>query len=361
MNTEKTDITGLSRAKLGEYLSTNFQVPAYRSRQMIQWIHRQRVTDFDAMTDFSKKLREELKEKCLISRPEKAEVLLSKDGSRKYLFKLTDGMQVESVFIKQEKRNTLCISSQVGCAIGCRFCMTGTMGLTRNLTAAEIIGQVLAVQDDVVERGDDPERDSFSNIVFMGMGEPLHNVENVFEAARLLNDNLGHNFSSRKVTISTSGLVPAIDRFGEENIPANLAISLNATTDEVREKLIPINKKWPLETLLGALRRFPLKAGKRITIEYVLLKDVNDTDADLKRLPGLLRDIPSKINLIPYNENTGLGFYPPDRDRIGLWQETLLSKGMNATIRWSKGQDIAAACGQLVTESSRKKKLDIVQ
>jgi 23S rRNA (adenine2503-C2)-methyltransferase len=311
------------------------------------------------MSNISKEVRVRLAERYRIFRPELAEAQQSSDGSRKYLFRMDDGSMVESVLICQPTRYTLCVSSQVGCAIGCRFCRTGLMGLTRHLRTAEIVGQVLAVQDDIAQRraeGDltAPEN-GFQNIVFMGMGEPLHNFDNVVRAVKLLNDELGFNFSSRKITVSTSGLVPAIQRFGASGAGANLAVSLNATTDEVRDEVIPINKKWPIAELLAALREYPLKSRKRITIEYVMLRGINDRDEDLERLPQLLRGIPVKINLIPYNSNTGLGFFPPERSTIGKWQDTLLGKGLNATIRWSKGQDISAACGQLATESARRK------
>ena len=208
---------------------------------------------------------------------------------------------------------------------------------------------MLAVQDDAAELGE-----VFNNIVFMGMGEPLHNYDNVMRALRLLNDELGHDFSYRKVTVSTSGLVPAIERFGQEGAPASLAVSLNATSDDVRSQLIPINKKWPIEKLMSTLRELPLNSNRRITIEYVMLAGVNDTKDDLARLPGILKDVPCKINLIPYNENAGLGFKRPSRDHIAKWQDRLLSRGFNTTVRWSKGEDIDAACGQLATANEAK-------
>lgn len=358
------EILGRDRNELAAELKATLGLEPFRARQLIQWLYRERHTSFSGMTNISREVREKLERTYSIFRPEVETSLLSQDGSRKFLFRLRDGMKVESVLIKQPARYTLCISSQVGCAIGCKFCRTGLMGLTRHLESAEIIGQVLAVQDEIerlralAQSGEDigtvPEQ--FQNIVFMGMGEPLHNYDNMSRAVRLLNDELGCNFSSRKITVSTSGVVPAIERFGAEELPANLAISLNATTDQVRTEVIPINKKWPLDQLLQTLRAFPLKGRRRITIEYVMLKGVNDTADDLARLPKLLRGIPSKINLIPYNQNTGLGFYPPDRATIDHWQNTLLQKGLNATIRWSKGEDISAACGQLATEAMRKKR-----
>ena len=356
----KRDLLNYPRQALEQELQETLGLEPYRGRQLVRWLHKFRVTDFEAMTDIAKSVREKLVENYFISRPQVETVQQSKDGTRKYLFRVADGSMVESVLIKQPKRYTLCVSSQVGCAIGCKFCRTGLMGLTRHLQTAEIIGQVLAVQDDVArlqkEQPDMPELpDQFQNIVFMGMGEPLHNLQNVIGAVKLLNDPLGLDFSARKITVSTSGLVPAIEEFGNSGAGANLAVSLNATTDEVREKLIPINRKWPLEKLLGALRSYPLKKGRRITIEYVMLKGINDSPADLKRLPRLLHGIPSKINLIPYNQNTGLGFEPPASSIVFKWQRELLDMGLSSTIRWSKGIDIDAACGQLSTASSRKK------
>ena len=339
------DLLNFDREGLQDELVQNFGLESFRARQIISWLYKRRLTDIEQMTDISKQVRETLLQNFSISRPKPVQVQKSKDGTRKYLFELEDGSRVESVLIAQATRYTLCVSSQVGCAIGCKFCRTAQMGLKRHLQTAEIIGQVLAVLDDV-----DAER--FYNIVFMGMGEPFHNIDNVIRTVKILNDPLGLDFSARKITVSTSGLVPAIKKFGESKAGANLAISLNATTDEIREKIMPINKRWPLEDLTAALREYPLKKGRRITIEYVLLKDVNDSDADLARLPKLLRGIPVKVNLIPYNENTGLGYYPPSLQRINYWQETLLGKHINSTIRWSKGDDISAACGQLATAPS---------
>lgn len=348
----KSQILNYTLPSLAEELVTKHGIESFRAQQIFNWIYPRRLGSFEAMTNIAKDLREKLAENYEIFRPSFDSIQQSKDGTRKYLFGLKDGSQVESVLIKQPKRYTLCVSSQVGCAIGCTFCRTGLMGLKRNLEAYEIVAQVLAVRDDIVRlEKENPETapDIFYNIVFMGMGEPLHNFDNVVRAICILNDNLGLDFSGRKITISTSGLVPAIKKFGESEAQANLAISLNATTNEVRTKLIPINKKWPLEVLLAALREYPLKRRKRITIEYVMFKDVNDTKDDLARLPGLLKDIPSKINLIPYNLNAGLGFFPPERKTIDYWQKSLLDKGLTTTVRWSKGDDISAACGQLAT------------
>jgi len=342
------DLLDFSREELAQELTQSHGLEKFRSRQLISWIYRRRLREFEPMTDMSKVVRETLANNYFMSRPERDTLQVSKDGTRKYLFKLEDGSQVESVLIEQPTRHTLCVSSQVGCAIGCKFCRTGLMGLKRHLKTSEIIGQVLAVLED-------PEAKDFTNIVFMGMGEPFHNIDNVIRAVTILNDPLGLDFSARKITVSTSGLVPAIEKFGASEAGANLAVSLNATTDEVRTKLIPINKKWPLPVLLNALKNYPVKRGKRITMEYVMLRDVNDTEADLRRLPKLLKGIPAKINLIPYNENAGLGFYAPLEKQVYYWQRSLLDMGMNSSIRWSKGMDIDAACGQLSTKAKEKR------
>jgi len=352
-------ILNFDREELALELVESLGVKPFRAKQVVQWIYKRRVKDFSEMTDINKELREQLSQAYEIYRPEINTVQLSKDGTRKYLMKMADGAMVETVLICQPKRYTLCISSQVGCAIGCKFCRTGLMGLSRNLETHEILGQVLRVQDHIDELQANPppgERipEQFLNIVFMGMGEPLHNFDNVMRAAKLLNDGLGSNFSKRKVTISTSGLVPKIREMGKLNIPVALAISLNATTNESRDSLIPINKKYPLEDLLGALREFPLNGKMRVTFEYVMLHGVNDSLEDLARLPKLIRGIPSKVNLIPYNENAGLGFKGPPEEWVHRWQKNLLDQGINATVRWSKGQDIGAACGQLATASSRR-------
>lgn len=352
--TDREDILNYDREELEEKLSSAYGYRPYRARQLFNWIYKKGARSFSEMSNISKDSRDELQKGFQIFRPEIKTVQQSVDGTRKYLFSLPDGKEIESVLIKQPKRYTLCVSSQVGCAIGCKFCRTALMGLVRNLSTAEIVSQVLAVKDDIrkISEKENVELD-FYNIVFMGMGEPLHNFDNVTRAIRILNDELGLHFSARKITLSTSGLVPAIEKFGKDKAEANLAVSLNATTNKSRESLIPINKKWPIEKLLATLREYPLKKGKRITFEYVMLRDVNDTKEDLKRLPGLVKDIPCKINLIPYNENAGLGFYAPTRENVDYWQKTLLSKGLNATVRWSKGDDISAACGQLASESIR--------
>jgi len=277
---------------------------------------------------------------------------ISKDGTRKYLLELDNGDLIESVMIKQPRRMTLCVSSQVGCAMGCTFCRTASMGLKRNLRASEMVRQIVTVIEDAKNFGD-----MFQNLVFMGMGEPLHNLSQLLQALRILADDRGLGISGRRVTVSTSGLVPGIDKLAASGVEVNLAVSLNATSDEVRSKLMPINRRYPLRALMEALKRFPLKPRKRFTLEYVLLSGVNDNEADIVRLPRLLHGVRAKINLIPYNTNAGLGYEPPPRERILYWQERLLSKGIETSIRWSRGLDIQAACGQLVSSSKGKKGL----
>lgn len=344
---ETVDFFNHSRQSLEGILSERFSMRPFRAEQVFQWVYRHKQIDPVLMTNISKVARERLAHGFEFPRAtiEKCEV--SRDGTRKYLFRTNKGNLVESVMIKQPTRMTLCISSQVGCGMGCKFCRTGEMGFLKNLTTSEIVQQVVGVSDDASARWND----SFSNIVFMGMGEPLHNYANVREAVRILTDPQGLAIAPRKITVSTVGLVPRIIEFGQE-VQACLAVSLNATTDEVRSKIMPVNQRFPLEQLLGALREFPLTGRKRITIEYVMLAGVNDSEGDLKRLPRLLHGIKAKVNLIPYNENAGLGFKSPSRDKVARWQAHL-SKTIDTTVRWSKGQDISAACGQLATQAGR--------
>jgi 23S rRNA (adenine2503-C2)-methyltransferase len=357
---QKQNILDFTRAELAADLSQTLSLEPFRAKQLTRWVYRCRALDFGVMTDIAKEVRLALAEHYEIGRLEAKTVRLAEDQTRKYLFALADGELIETVLIRQPARWTLCVSSQVGCALGCKFCRTGEMGFKRNLLASEIVGQVLAVKDDIAagretESSNTVPRD-FSNIVFMGMGEPLHNLEQVIRAVFILNDNLGLNYSARKITVSTSGLVPAIKQFGQSGAGANLALSLNATTDEVRTDLMPINRTWPIAPLLAALRDYPLKKGRRITIEYVLIHGVNDTPQDLRRLPQLLRGIPVKVNLIPYNGNPATGLVAPPAEHVLSWQEALLDAGVNSTIRWSKGLDIDAACGQLATSYKNQKR-----
>ncbi|OEU60831.1 MAG: 23S rRNA (adenine(2503)-C(2))-methyltransferase [Desulfuromonadales bacterium C00003094] len=330
------DIKNLTQEELIEFLS-GLGKERFRASQIMRWIYGRDVCSFDDMTDLAKVLRLELQQRAYVSNLQPEAVEQSCDGTRKYLFRLTDGQSVETVRIPMEAgRATLCISTQVGCAMGCSFCHTGSFGLVRNLTTAEIVNQVCA-----------PRRDGpIQNLVLMGMGEPLDNLENVIKALQIFYQPEGLDFSPRKVTLSTAGLIPEMLDLGRR-IRFNLAVSLNATTDEVRDQLMPINRRYPLKELMAACRAYPLAPRQRITFEYILIRDVNDSDQDAKRLVGLLHGIRAKINLIPYNEHSGSPLKAPTARRIEAFQTYLLSRDMIAIRRASKGQDISAACGQL--------------
>lgn len=347
-----------SREALAELLAVKYQEKSFRAQQLFEWIYRHRVTDFDQMTNISSDFRQELKETFRFDEAETKERHLSNDGTIKFLFKVPSGVEVESVLIKQDNRKTLCISSQYGCGMGCKFCSTGTMGFLGNLTTADILAQVNAVLSDCIERDD-----SFQNIVFMGMGEPLHNFKAVVPALQILTDTAGLNFAPRRITVSTVGLVPAIKKFSAVDIGVNLAVSLNATDNQVRSKIMPINDRFPLEVLLQTLRDYSdehASKRKKITIEYVMLKGVNDRDEDLRRLPKLLKNIKCKVNLIPYNENADLGFSTPSNNHVYRWFNHLKNH-FDTTIRWSKGQDIKAACGQLISTKKKATKDQITK
>ena len=322
-------------------------LPAFRGRQLFTWLFARRAQDFGTMTNLPKALRQAMEGEFDISRPKVDQCQVSTDGTRKYRFLAADNTAFEAVYIpevaKGAKTNTLCVSSQSGCAVGCKFCFTASLKRNRNLNPGEIVGQVLAVRDDVAALGEDAR---VTNIVFMGMGEPLLNYASVTQAVHILLDPNGADFSSRRITISTSGIVPRIYDLGRD-VPSQLAISLNATTDEVRTKIMPINKKWPLAELTAAMRAYPLKRGRRITVEYVLLGGLNDSLEDAARLPVLLKDIPCKINLLPLNPHDRTPFTPPSRNSVMRFQESLWKAGFNALVRTPRGQDIAAACGQL--------------
>ncbi|MCC6503542.1 MAG: 23S rRNA (adenine(2503)-C(2))-methyltransferase RlmN [Deltaproteobacteria bacterium] len=312
----------------------------YRAEQIFKWVFFRRAASIDQMTDISKAFRERLKEEYEIGANKVLEVKRSVDGTRKFLSELEDSSRIESVLIAEGDRLTLCVSSQAGCAMGCKFCMTGVTGFTRNLTLSELTGQVFSA----FELLEGEER--ITNIVLMGMGEPLANYDNVLKFIGVLTSNMGFNFSHNKVTLSTAGLVPAIKRFGLEG-NVNLAVSLNATTDEVRDKLMPINRKYPLDELMAALRRYPLKSRKYITIEYVLISGVNDTDDDARRLASLLRSVPCKVNLIPFNAFPGSAFKSPAPERVERFHYIIKQSGYTVIVRLSKGAEIQAACGQL--------------
>jgi len=339
-SSKKTDIKELTIDQLVLWLESKDLEP-YRAVQILKWIYLRQADTFDIMTDVGKEIRELLSRHFSIALLEKARIETSQDGSKKYLFKLNDGKYVESVLIPEKDHYTLCISSQVGCAQGCRFCLTARGGFVRNLTRGEIINQVR----DVSKCLDDPKR--LTNIVLMGMGEPLANYSNVVSAVNTITDSdTGLGFSSRRLTISTAGLTPKLSDLGRDTT-VNLAISLNATDNKSRNMLMPINRKYPLEKLLDACAEYPLKPRRKITFEYILIKGVNDSIKDAKRLVKLLRPIRAKINLIPFNAYEGSEFNRPEESVILSFKEILNKNNYTAMIRHSKGQDISAACGQL--------------
>lgn len=330
------DLKSLTLPQLEQFLA-EMGKEKYRSRQLLRWIYQKGVCDFDRMTDLAKSFREQLKERARISRLQAETVEQSSDGTRKYLFRLDDGETIEAVRIPMEdRRSTLCISTQVGCAMGCRFCMTGSFGLTRNLRSEEIINQVCAALED----------GPVNNIVFMGMGEPLHNLDQVISALEILYLDDGLGYGTRRVTLSTCGLVPEIRELSSR-IKVQLAVSLNATTDALRDQLMPVNRRYPLAQLLAACRDYTRVSGQRVTFEYILIKEVNDSLADAGRLVKLLHGIRCKVNLIAYNEHDAGEFRTPAEAVVRTFQDYLLQRHIVATLRAGKGQDIAAACGQL--------------
>ena len=333
------DIKNFTEEQFVRWLG-QYGIAPYRAGQVLRWIYHRGVHSFSEMTDISKGLRNFLSERLAISRPQTEQVQTSKDGSRKYLFRLKDGQHIESVLIPEPGHRTLCISSQVGCGMGCKFCLTGRGGLVRNLEPSEIISQVCAVRDDL----QDPS--SLTNIVFMGMGEPLANYNSVVQAIRTITANNGLQFSNRRVTLSTAGLAPRIDDLGRD-VRVSLAVSLNAADNTTRNKLMPINRTYPIEMLLSACRTFPLPSRRTIMFEYVLIAGVNDTPMDAERLAELLRPMRAKINLIPFNPYEGTEFRRPEEGSILSFQKVLLDRHYTAIIRYSKGGDIGAACGQL--------------
>ena len=319
--------------------------PAWRGGQLFEGLYRQRWTRWEAFSSLSKPLRSRLEAEVDLVWPAIVQSQASLDGSTKHVFELADGKQVEGVHMPYEDRTTLCLSSQVGCAMGCTFCATGQMGIIRNLSAAEIVGQVVAMLNHHAHPLDHPV-----NLVFMGMGEPLHNLDHVMAAFALLADLKGLAIPPRRVTVSTSGLVSGIERLGGFPKRPRLALSLNGTTDAHRSAIMPVNRVWNLEALAEALGRFPLQSGERITLEYVLLKGVTDTLEDGRRLAAFARRFPAKVNLIPFNPHEGSGFEPPEESRIGALCRLLSDAGLPVSVRRSRGQDVAGACGQLVRE-----------
>jgi 23S rRNA (adenine2503-C2)-methyltransferase len=345
-----TDRPDLAALELGEVeaLFAERGIPAFHARQVYRWVHKRGVTDPGQMTDLAKPLRARLADEFAFGTPTLVSRDVSADGTQKFLFELPDRRRIESVYIPDTPALTFCISSQVGCAMDCGFCLTGKMGFVRNLSAGEIVAQVreLARMLDLL--------DSPFNIVLMGMGEPLHNYDNVMQALRMLYDEHGLNVGPRRITLSTVGLVPAIDRLGREPIMPNLAISLHATTDEQRSELVPINRKYSLAELMDACRRVPLKRRNRITFEYVLLDGVNDTPEDARRLVKLLAQVKNKVNLIPLNAAPGIPFDRPSDERVNAFAKILADSGLTVSVRKSRGRDIRAACGQLIVEGQKK-------
>ncbi|MCC6002442.1 MAG: 23S rRNA (adenine(2503)-C(2))-methyltransferase RlmN [Pararhodobacter sp.] len=364
----RVNLIGLTRPQLRDALiaaGTPTGQAKMREAQVWQWLYHWGVRDFAAMSNLSKDYRALLARHFDIRLPEVVSRQISADGTRKYLLRISGGHEVEAVYIPEESRGTLCISSQVGCTLTCSFCHTGTQKLVRNLTAGEIVGQVMVARDDLgewpVPGAPKNETRLISNVVLMGMGEPLYNFDNVRDAMRVVMDGEGLSLSRRRITLSTSGVVPEIARTAEE-IGCLLAVSFHATTDDVRDRLVPINKRWNIATLLAALRDYPrLSNSERITFEYVMLKGVNDSDDDARRLVQLIRGIPAKINLIPFNEWPAAPYERSDWARIEAFADIIFKAGYASPIRTPRGEDIMAACGQLksATERARKSRAEI--
>lgn len=350
----KINLIGLSRSELAQALA-DVGAEKFRAKQVWQWMYAHGAKDFSQMTSISKKQQEKFAEHFTIDRPNVDRALKSSDGTRKWLLRFSDGHKAESVHIPEEDRGALCVSSQVGCTLTCTFCHTGTMKLVRNLTASEIIGQALIARDDLGEWPAPQENRLFSNIVMMGMGEPLYNYDQVAKALTIIMDGEGIAISKRRITLSTSGVVPMIERCGKE-LGVNLAISLHAVRNDLRNEIVPINKKYPIEMLLEACRNYPAATNaRRITFEYVMLKGINDTDADARELVRLLKDIHAKVNLIPFNPWPGAPYECSSNNRIHAFADILNDAGYSSPVRTPRGRDIFAACGQLKSDSERKK------
>jgi 23S rRNA (adenine2503-C2)-methyltransferase len=343
----RIDAADLELDELEAYLAS-IGAPRFHARQIFQWIYRRGVDDFDAMTDLGRELRAALSRDLALTAPAVEKREESSDGTTKFLLRLADGRFIESVFIPDTPSQTFCISTQVGCAMRCAFCLTGRMGIVRNLTTGEIAGQVRVLLRELHMHG---ER---FNIVLMGMGEPLHNYDATMKALRILGSQHGLAVAPKRITLSTVGVLPALERLATEPFMPNLAISLHSTTEDQRDMLVPINRKYGLQELLDACRRFPLKRRNRITFEYVLLKDVNDSPEDARRLVKLLNGIKAKVNLLPLNEAAGIPFERPSDARVNRFAQILADHRVTVSVRRSRGRDIRAACGQLITESSRE-------
>ena len=343
----RIDLADLDRVTL-ERTFQDAGLPRYRARQVFRWLYVRGETDFAGMSDLGRELRASLAERFRVSTPALVREDRSTDGTRKFLLQLADGRRIESVYIPDTPKQTFCISSQVGCAMDCDFCLTGKMGFVRNLTPAEIIGQIRVLAAATGLHGQP------FNIVLMGMGEPLHNYEHVMTSVRILTDEHGFNLPARRITLSTVGVVAAMHRLAAEPIMPNLAVSLHATTNPQRDRIVPINRKYRLEDLIDACRRFPLKRRSRITFEYVLLDGVNDTPDDARRLVTLLADVKAKVNLLPLNAAAGIPYERPSDERVNRFARILADHGVNVSVRKSRGRDIRAACGQLIVEGQKK-------
>ena len=341
------NLAELDRAEM-EQAVAGLGVPAFHGRQVFEWIYRRGVTRFDRMTDLGQALRDRLAAEFVIRTPVVETRQTSTDGTTKFLLRLEDGRHIEAVYIPDTPAQTFCISTQVGCAMACAFCLTGKMGLVRNLSAGEIASQVRVLAHETGLAS------SAFNIVLMGMGEPLHNYDATMKALRIINDDHGLGVHPRRVTLSTVGILPALERLAEEPLMPNLAISLHATTDADRTRLVPVNRKYRLEELIEVCKRFPLAKRRRITFEYVLLDGVNDTPEDARRLVKLLSGIKAKVNLLPLNAAPGIEFERPSDERVNAFARILAERGLIVSVRRSRGRDIRAACGQLLVEGERR-------
>nr|WP_236571500.1 23S rRNA (adenine(2503)-C(2))-methyltransferase RlmN [Rhodovarius lipocyclicus] len=357
----RTDLVGLSREELAAEMVAMGEKP-FRAKQLWHWIYHQGERDFSRMSTIAKPFQQKLAERFVIGRPEIGTEQTSNDGTRKWLFRFRDAQQVETVYIPEDDRGSVCISTQVGCTLSCSFCHTGTQKLVRNLGAAEIVGQFMAARDSYGEwptpkgGGEDDDGRRLSNIVVMGMGEPLYNYEAVRKALTIVMDHEGIALSRRRITLSTSGVVPVMDICGQE-LGVNLAVSLHAVRNDLRDVLVPLNRKYPIEELLAACRRYPgVSNARRITFEYVMLRGVNDSAAEARELARLLKDIPAKVNLIPFNPWPGNDYQTSKPETIREFSEILLAAGISSPVRRPRGRDILAACGQLKTASERERR-----
>jgi len=340
MHADRTDLKGMPLPELEAFLS-RWGKERYRARQISRWIYQRFAEDFSAMTDLSKDFRGKLSRECRVSSPSAERVEASADGTEKYLFRMEDGESVESVLIPEEERRTLCISSQVGCTLRCGFCATGATGFRRNMTSAEIVHQVCFAGKRLKERGE-----RLTNVVFMGMGEPLENPGEVSRAIAILLSQFGFGLSGKRVTVSTAGVIPAMLALAKR-FPVGFAVSINAPRDELRSKLMPINRKHPLKELTAAMKRIPLQSGRKVTAEYVLLAGINDSEKDAGELARLLKGAHVKVNLIPYNAHEYGNFTSPSAKTVDRFRDILLVAGIQAITRERRGEDIRAACGQL--------------